>query len=178
MLRNGLAASLLALFVLTQALVPLRHFAIPGNVSWTEEGHCFSWHMLVRGKRCALRILATDPSTGRSGTIDLRSYVTAIQLPRVARDPRLILQLVRYIEHDLRVKGFDNVELRALALVSLNGRKPQHLLDPTVDLTQATAGWKRPEWIVPLYEPLRAESWEAPISTWEQSVSAPNGRGS
>ena len=130
--------------------------------------------MLVRGKRSALRIVATDTTTGTTGAVDLRRYVTPLQLPKVARDPRLILQLAHHVEHDLRVKGFDTVELRAIALVSLNGRKPQYLIDPTVDLVKAEAGWGPPEWIVPLRESLRKEAWSAPLSTWEQAVAEPN----
>ena len=44
----GLA--LLHLYVLAQLLVPLRHWLYPGTVSWTEEGHRFSWHMKLRAQ--------------------------------------------------------------------------------------------------------------------------------
>src|SRR6185436_43885 len=38
-------AGLLAAYLAVQILFPLRHYLYPGNVSWTEEGHNFSWHM-------------------------------------------------------------------------------------------------------------------------------------
>jgi vitamin K-dependent gamma-carboxylase len=31
-----------------QLLVSLCHFSYPGNVSWTQEGHRFAWHMMLR----------------------------------------------------------------------------------------------------------------------------------
>ena len=156
----------LAIFVMWQTLFPLRHLAIPGNPSWTEEGHYFAWHMLIRGKRGALRYLATDRRTGNTGAIDLRRYVTEFQLSRLSRDPRMIHELSHYIASDLRSLGFE-VELRALALVSMNGRKPQLLVDRDVDLVKEQIDWRKPEWIVPLKEPLRDVPWGKPLSEWE-----------
>ena len=45
-----------------QFIFPLRHFAIPGNVSWTEEGHWFSWHMMLRMKQTELFQISIDDS--------------------------------------------------------------------------------------------------------------------
>ena len=155
--------------------MPLRHYLIPGNPSWTEEAHCFSWHMLVRGKQSALRYSALDRKTQRSGSIDLRPYLTLFQLNRVSRDPRLIHQLAVVIGDDLRERGFGDIELRALALVSMNGRKPQLLIDPSVNLLNERPGWQQPDWIVPLSEPLRFPYWDEPMSEWEKLLARPDG---
>ena len=160
----------LAVFVAWQLLLPLRHFVMRGNPSWTEEGHYFAWHMLLRGKQSALRYNAFDPKTNRAGAIDLRPYVTEFQLNRVARDPRMIHELAQCIGDDLRERGFADVRLHAISLVSMNGRKPQLLIDPKVDLLREEAGWSHPEWIVPLQEPLRKEYWDLPMSEWEAAV--------
>ncbi len=37
-------------WVVLQATVPLRHFFIPGDANWTEEGQDFSWRMMLRMK--------------------------------------------------------------------------------------------------------------------------------
>lgn len=160
-------------FVILQITLPLRHFALPGVTSWTEEGHCFSWRMLVRGKQPALRLIATDPKTGKSGAVDLRPFVTEYQLHRVAREPRLIHQLTNNVALDLRKRGYDDVEIRALALVSLNGRKPQLMIDPRVNLANEKIGFDQIDWIVPLTEPLRAEPWDVPMSEWERMITIP-----
>jgi len=156
-----------------QLLFPLRHFAYAGNTSWTEEGHCFAWRMLVRGKQPALRLIATDAATGKTGAIDLRRYVGEFQLHRVAREPRLIAELAKDVAADLETRGYDDVAIRALSLVSLNGRKPQLMIDPRVDLVKERVGWQQPSWIVPLTEPLRDEPWNEPMSEWERSVDIP-----
>jgi hypothetical protein len=85
-LRNGL----LGAYVLLQLIVPLRHFAYAGPANWTEQGHDFAWHMMLRGKQCGLRLVATDPATGRTGSIDLRDYLSEHQTARCARDPDMI----------------------------------------------------------------------------------------
>ncbi len=38
------------LWLAVQVLVPLRHFAIPGDANWTEEGQRFAWRMMLRAK--------------------------------------------------------------------------------------------------------------------------------
>jgi hypothetical protein len=44
-----------------QTLVPFRHLLYPGNVSWTEEGHRFAWHMKLRSKVAdRFELTATD----------------------------------------------------------------------------------------------------------------------
>ena len=40
----------LAIFVVWQSVWPLRHFFIEGDANWTEEGHGFSWRMMLRSK--------------------------------------------------------------------------------------------------------------------------------
>ncbi len=51
--REKITAAVLGVFVTFQLLFPLRHFLYPGNVSWTEEGHRFAWHMKLRIKTAA-----------------------------------------------------------------------------------------------------------------------------
>lgn len=171
--RGKLIACVLSVYVIVQLVMPLRHFVQAGNPSWTEEGHYFAWHMLLRGKKSAVRYYARDPNTGRTGTIDLRDYVTPFQLSRCSRDPRMLHELAQFIAADLRKLGFANVEIRVLALVSMNGRKPQLMIDPNVDLADEPITWKQPHWIVPLREPLRDVPWDAPLSEWERLLAPP-----
>lgn len=147
-------------------LVPLRHLVTQGNPSWTECGHHFAWHMMLRGKRSALRMYVTNPATGATYKADLRNYLTAYQYPKVARDPEHIRQLAHHIaEHEAR--GSTVPEVRAFSLVSLNGRKAQLLIDPAVNLAAEPAAWVHPQWIVPLKSPVRRNHWDVPLLEWE-----------
>ena len=172
-IAQKLLVTLLLLYVGVQVVVPFRHFLQAGNPSWTEEGHYFSWHMMIRGKKSALRYYATDTNTGRTGTIDLREYVTSFQLNRCSRDPRMIHELSQIIAAHLGELGFPGLQIRALSLVSMNGRKPQLMIDPNVDLAAERPGWRQPGWIVPLREPLREQPWDLPVSEWEQALALP-----
>ncbi|MFO1096276.1 MAG: HTTM domain-containing protein [Planctomycetaceae bacterium] len=60
-LRNRLLLVVLGLFVTWQILMPFRHWLYPGDVSWNEEGHRFSWHMKLRTKTATAAFRATDP---------------------------------------------------------------------------------------------------------------------
>ena len=57
------AITLVVCWLVWQTLIPLRHFAIPGNVSWTEEGHRFSWHMMLRAKEPGPFHIEVDAAT-------------------------------------------------------------------------------------------------------------------
>ena len=53
-------------------------------------------------------------------------------------------------------KGYDNVEIRASIIASLNGRNPQRLIDPDVDLTAIPyPWWGHADWILLLDVPLK-----------------------
>jgi hypothetical protein len=168
--RIGFA--LLASYVLLQLTLPLRHFVYPGRATWTEQGHYFAWHMKLRGKDCALRLYATEPTSGRTGTINLRDYVAEHQV-RFARDPDMIHELCQFVAQDLARRGYPGIEIRAWSLVGLNGRKPQLLIDPTVDLAHAPSPGVGCDWIMPLTEPLRHDAWDVPLDQWDRHFELP-----
>ena len=45
-----LVVGLVAAWLVVQIAFPLRHFFIPGDASWTEEGQLFAWRMMLRQK--------------------------------------------------------------------------------------------------------------------------------
>jgi hypothetical protein len=77
-------------YLAVQALVPLRHLAYPGNVSWTEQGHLFSWHMKLRDKEARTHFVVRDPETGESWTERPRDHLTRRQTTKMAGRPDMI----------------------------------------------------------------------------------------
>jgi hypothetical protein len=67
-----------------------------------------------------------------------------------------VLQFAHHVAGELRERGREDVEVRALIAASLNGRDPQLLIDPTVDLAAQRGTLVPAEWILPLEEPLSA----------------------
>ena len=81
--------SLFLIFIIFQIGMPLRHFAYPGDVSWTEEGHNFSWHMKLRDKDTySIEFYATDPLSGETWEIDPYDELTDRQVSKNVKAPR------------------------------------------------------------------------------------------
>ena len=154
--RQKVVAALLTTYLALQLLLPLRHYAYPGNVSWTEEGHNFSWHMKLRTKTAQAVFTVTHPASGQTWTIDPKEYLEAHQLRKMATQPDMILQFSHYLAMQKRREGYESVEVRARVMASLNGRKPQLLVDPTADLTKERLSLLPARWILPLTESLPA----------------------
>ena len=149
-----LVAGLLATYLAVQLVLPLRHHLYPGNVSWTEEGHNFAWHMKLRTKVGEAVFTVTHPRSGQTWTVNPKDYLESHQLMKVATKPDLLLLFGHHLAEEKRREGYEDVEVRARAMVSLNGRAPQLLIDPNVDLTKEHVSLLPARWIVPLTTPL------------------------
>jgi vitamin K-dependent gamma-carboxylase len=142
--RPALAAC--AAFLAFQVLFPARHLLYPGEVLWNEQGMRFAWKVMVREKHGSVSYRVRFPATGKTLLVSPRRYLTARQEREMAGQPDLILQLAHRIARDFHARGHRGVEVRADALVSLNGRPARPMIDPDVDLARvpddlSAAGW-------------------------------------
>ena len=153
-----LVAGMLAVFLVVQLVLPLRHYLYPGNVSWTEEGHNFAWHMKLRTKDGESVFTVTHPASGQTWTIKPEDYLKSHQVTKMTTKPDLLVQFAHYLAEEKRGEGYDNVEVRARVMVSLNGREPQLLIDPNVDLAKEEVSLLPARWILPLTTPLGSRS--------------------
>ena len=144
---SKLAVVAIAMHVIVQLALPLRHHVYPGSVLWNEDGMRFAWHVLVREKHGDVTFVAVFPD-GKRLEIPPRNYITARQEREMAGQPDLILQLARHIGRELYARGFRGFRIRATTAVSLNGRAPSPMIDPTVDLLEITDLGPR-TWVVP-----------------------------
>jgi len=139
-----------------QVLFPLRHFLYPGNVSWTEEGHRFAWQMKLRDKEAFADFTILDPVTKQSWYVEPEPYLTEKQARKMPTQPDMILQFAHFLEkkwkQDYRL---DDVEIRVNNYVSLNGREPAPMVNPSIDLTTIERNLSHADWILPLHEPLK-----------------------
>ncbi|MGH7126988.1 MAG: HTTM domain-containing protein [Planctomycetaceae bacterium] len=174
-----LVAAALGFYLLVQVVLPLRHFVYPGNVSWTEEGHRFAWHMKLRVKQAAhvefhatdaegnrfdwtLRPRGHDPPAvlftaadagGRPLTVDdPLPELTSRQFAAMSCKPDMTLQFCHALADALRARGRRDVAVRVVSYVSLNSREPQLLIDPNINLAAEERTLGHAEWIVPLTE--------------------------
>lgn len=156
-------AGLLGLYFAVQLLVPFRHHLYPGNVSWTEEGHNFAWHMKLRDKVAEARVFVTDPETGREWEIEVRDYLSERQARQMGERPDMMLLFAHHVRDALEMRGVAGAEVRIRSEVSLNGREPQPLVDPTVDLAAQERRPPPADYIMPLTEPLWGEGGRASV---------------
>ncbi len=150
---SSAVVGLLALWMLSQCIIPLRHFGISGNSSWTEEGHRFSWHMKLRGKSAAVKFYAYDPIAHKKFEIETQNYLKRWQADKMSTRPYMIHQYAQHLDDIIKKSNRGTFEIRVEAYVSMNYRPPQLLIDSTVNLArQEYSDMRRNPWILPLDE--------------------------
>ncbi len=147
----------LALFLLANVLVPLRHWVYPGEVAWNEQGHRFSWRMKLRDKRGRSYFVVKDPQTNETWKVRPHHYLSHKQSHKMNISPDMILQFAHFLAEEYRSKGVQSPEVYAHVRMSLNGRRPSLLIDPERNLSQVTRHLGHNDWILPLKWPLRRE---------------------
>ena len=152
--RRRLVAGLLACYAAAQVLVPMRHLVYPGTVHWTEQGHRFAWHMMLRDKSGTARFVVSHPALPTAVEVDPAEWLTPRQLRKMPGHPDMVLQFARHLAAEYERSGYPGAEVRADVHVSLNGRPAQPLVDPGVDLAKVERSLAPAAWLVPLYEPL------------------------
>ncbi|MGK3960323.1 HTTM domain-containing protein [Sorangium sp. So ce118] len=146
---RALGLALGAAYCAAQLALPLRFLAYGGDVRWHEQGMRFSWRVMVREKNGSTTFIVRNRQTGRTWHVSPREYLTRLQEREMAGQPDLILQLSRHIREDFERRGRGPVEVRADALVSLNGRRIARLIDPGVDLASVRDGIGPASYILP-----------------------------
>jgi len=163
---HAVTALFLVVYVSWQLLFPFRHFLYPGNPGWTEEGQQFAWRMMLRRKEVFFRVYATDGPSRSTLEVPVGRLMTSRQIMELAVSPDQMVACAPFFAAKASEAGMRDVEIRAVVLTSLNGRKPQLQIDPTLNLlTQSRTIWPQPG-IVPLTEPLRDEPWDVPSDEW------------
>ncbi len=144
-----LAVIALVLFALVQVLVPLRHWAYPGNVRWNEDGYRFSWRVLLTEKTGHARFRVLDPASGQERLVYPDEYLTPLQVERMATHPDMLLATAHIIARDFAGRGVPDAEVRADISVAFNGRQAARFIDPTVDLARVEPGIWPKWWVLP-----------------------------
>ncbi len=135
-------------YVLVQLFLPIRHWFIPGDVSWTEEGHRMSWHMLLRAKRGTAYFKIVNKKNDSTWQTSFASIVHPSQLSAVVIHPDMTWQAAQYLKEIYNKQKID-VAIYAHSEVSLNYAPPRLLIDTSCDL--AHTAWNRfghNKWIV------------------------------
>lgn len=147
-LGQTVLVALLHVYVLLQLVVPLRHWLYPGRVSWTEEGHRFSWHMKLRKKASRLTIYVEDHASGRRWRLDPAADLRPRQLRKLETFPDILLQYVHYQRDRLESAGVRNPIITVDWQCSLNGAPYRPLVDPHINLAAEERTWRPASWLL------------------------------
>jgi len=136
---------LLGIFLTVQLLLPMRHWLYGGNVHWTEEGHRFSWHMMLRSKRGPAHYIVEDHRAKQLWRIDPQRSLSPRQYGKMTSHPEMLLQFAKHIR-----STWSHPEIAVYAVVpsAFNGRAPALLIDPEADLARVNYGWRAADWIL------------------------------
>ena len=152
-MRTRAVIAAMALLLVIQIALPLRHFAYPGNVRWNEEGYRFAWRMMLSEKVGFAQYRVRDRVTGQTWLALPDEYLTPLQVERMAAQPDMILQTAHFIADDFAERGYDQVSVTVDAFAAFNGRPYARLVDPDVDLAAVRPSLLPKTWL--LAEPPR-----------------------
>ena len=118
-----------------QIALPIRHWFIPGDVLWTEEGHRMSWRMMLRGRSGITNFYVVDKADPKAERkyINKKDYLSKKQLRTVAAKPDAIWQFAQRLKKIYAEEGKD-ISVYVKSSVSVNGKKRRPFIDPEVDL--------------------------------------------
>ncbi|MBL4644074.1 MAG: HTTM domain-containing protein [Flavobacteriaceae bacterium] len=147
----------LGIYLLIQITIPLRHFLFKGNVSWTEEGHRFSWHMKLRSKSSTIKFYIVNSETKSTTKVTLSNYLTKRQRKKIKAKPDMIVQFAHFLAAEIiQEDQKNNVKITVNAQCGLNGRPKTYLIDTQIDLSKIKYPfYKKANWILPLDIPLK-----------------------
>lgn len=138
------------IYLLVQALLPIRHHFIKDDVLWTEEGHRLSWRMMLRTRAGKIRFKVVNNDNGAAYMVKLRDHLSKKQLRKIAAYPDFIWQFSQYLKQEQKKKG-NSVSVYAVnSKVSINGKPYKAFIDPKINL--ANESWDHfghHEWILP-----------------------------
>lgn len=142
----------LPLFLTIQLLLPLRHFIFPGNVFWTDEGYRMSWKMMGRTKSGWVKFKVTDAEGRLKEYIDPAKELSTTHCMWLAGSPDMIWQYAQRTKKKYQDTNNMRVKVFAVGEVSLNRRKPQPLIDSTINLAEQTwQPFRHSAWILPFH---------------------------
>lgn len=122
-----------------QAVFPLRSHLFTSDVIWTEDSYRFSWRVMLIEKAGSAEITAVDPVTHESRIVRLRDWLTPMQVKMMSTQPDMLREFAHMVADDAEKRGERRPIIHADVLVTLNGRPPMRLIDPSIDLASIGA---------------------------------------
>lgn len=141
---------------LVQALLPLRHYLIPGYVHWDRNGHLLSWHMMLISRKFGegSNFYICGEKAGEE-TKCWEDYKEDSNLPlglyvEIYMYPDLAIQYAHQLEDRYKKKGYEDIRVYGVVRHSMSGRPYQNYWDPDIDLTKIERSIWKDEFLLPV----------------------------
>jgi len=139
----------IALLVIIHCSLPLRQHLYPGPTAWTEEGHRYSWRMMLRQKVAYGTFIVKSSDWEKEKRINPNEFLSKKQARKMRTHPDMILQFAHFLRDKFAAEGRKDVEVYAKIQAKLNGRRYQVYVDKTVDLAQIEwSFFEHSDWII------------------------------
>ncbi|MBX7226472.1 MAG: HTTM domain-containing protein [Chitinophagales bacterium] len=131
--------TLILIFIILQAILPFRHFLIPGNVDWTGEGGHFAWRMKIGLKKPSSFDLFVYNKKTHLEYKKVDVFMNTNQFTHLILRPVRVLQLADYlgnkVSREYKVPK-EELDIRVRSFVSMNGHPDAPLFDSTINLLE------------------------------------------
>ena len=124
---------------------------MPGDVTYTEEGHKMSWRMMLRAKSAEYPSFfeVVDTETGVRQRINAADYLTDKQLAKVFCLPDMTWQFAQMLKEDIKRTEHRDVAVYVTCRCSINGNEAVTMYDESVDLTSVPYSlFQADDWII------------------------------
>jgi vitamin K-dependent gamma-carboxylase len=147
-LKEWIVVILFVAFLAHQILIPLRYYAYPGDVTWHEHGHRYSWRMKLRDKQCDSEMYAFIPETKQWYEYPLLETMTPKQYQFMNSRPEFMVQYAHFVQSRVNF----TIELYMYTACRLNYRPVKYLTNPRVNLVKEEM-WEWPySWVTDMPE--------------------------
>jgi len=147
-------ATILIIFCSIQVLLPLRHHLYDGHVLWTEQGHRYSWRMMLRSKYGRGEFKVLEPHSKVQLTVFPRQHLSKRQAHKIYSHPYMILQFAHYLRDKYELEGLVDPEVYAHVKLKVNGRPYANYVDKGRDLGKIEWSiFRSIDWLAPQPKP-------------------------
>ncbi len=146
---------ILTVFIAIQLLLPWRYLTYPGELFWTEEGYRFSWRVMLMEKVGFTEFKIVNGKTKEQFYVDNADFLTAFQEKQMSTQSDFILEYAQFLGEYYADKGVGNIEIYVESYVTLNGRRSELYIDPTIDLLKQKESFDHKDWILPFKDEIK-----------------------
>jgi vitamin K-dependent gamma-carboxylase len=152
--KEGAVLALVIAYIAIQVLLPLHPFLNRGGIEWKYSEHRFSWRMMSEIESVRAFFYVTDPNSGEEFQTNPGDFLNSWQIGRMGWRPDMLVQFAHYLAKVMPRSGPKPLMVEARVYLSINGRKPELIIDPNVDLAAELHTPGRPRWVWQIHEPL------------------------